>query len=302
MNMCRFESLGVYLPEKTISNSESIDQVNVKGEDAHPLTLKAAEECLSKSQYEAKDLDAIIFTSNTHFKNELTFNLEPSMSAHLKQKLGLKPEAMTFDITNACASMVTGIVTLNQLIEQGVIRNGIVISGEIVTSLSETAIEDAITVEDSAVAVIIDESLDEYANLYYGLPNIDNSSALKKLPSSLGAIVEKSEMTASTFDFVIPHQASHRAIESALALCEEAFGTLPETCGALNKSDNISSTSNFIALDDYLNQGLNKKGDRVQMLILASGMILGAASVSKGMLNDYNNNLTHYNNHNNGKG
>ncbi|MBL4795083.1 MAG: hypothetical protein JKY24_06200 [Pseudomonadales bacterium] len=81
-------------------------------------------------------------------------------------------------------------------------------------------------------------------------------------------------------------------------MCEEAFGTLPETCGALNKSDNISSTSNFIALDDYLNQGLNKKGDRVQMLILASGMILGAASVSKGMLNDYNN-LTHYNNHNN---
>jgi len=78
MNMCRFESLGVYLPEKTIANSESIDQVNVKGEDAQPLALKAAEECLSRSQYEAKDLDAIIFTSNTHFKNELTFTLEPS--------------------------------------------------------------------------------------------------------------------------------------------------------------------------------------------------------------------------------
>lgn len=38
--------------------------------------------------------------------------------------------AMTFDLSNACAGMLSGVTVLNNWIRQGSIRRGLVVSGD----------------------------------------------------------------------------------------------------------------------------------------------------------------------------
>ena len=76
----RFESIGFYVPEKAVTTKELIDQMKKKplfdleritsirerrfraeSESSYTMALTAAKDCLKHSQYEASDLDIIIF-------------------------------------------------------------------------------------------------------------------------------------------------------------------------------------------------------------------------------------------------
>lgn len=217
MNNIRFESLGVYLPETIVTTKEligrmknppSFDLEGLTGisnrrwrsetDDSFKLAAQAAKKCLNKSNFKPADLDAIIFCSITRFKDGLNYWLEPGMSVMLKQELGLRESAVGFDITNACAGMWTGIYLLNSMIKSGAVRNGMVLSGECITTIAETAVKEikdpiddqfaSLTVGDSGVAVILDEAsgcgeginsiemlaIAKYADLCFGMPSVEN--------------------------------------------------------------------------------------------------------------------------------
>ena len=59
------------------------------------------------------------------------------MSLSLKETLGAR-RAMSFDISNACAGMMTGVFIVNDLIRQGRIRRGMVVSGEYIYNWAST--------------------------------------------------------------------------------------------------------------------------------------------------------------------
>ena len=46
---------------------------------------------------------------------------------------------MTFDVSNACAGMLTGVTILNNWIRQGIVENGLVVSGEYISQLGLNA-------------------------------------------------------------------------------------------------------------------------------------------------------------------
>ena len=98
---------------------------------------------------------------------------------------------------------------------------------------------------------------------------------------------------AKDFDFVIPHQTSVRAIQSVADGCfaimqDETtitdIDSVPETLISVDKYGNTSSTSHFIVLHEYLKEGRIKKGSRILFLVMASGIILGALSVTIGKM------------------
>ena len=190
MIKAQFESLGVYLPDRVVTTQELIDQMPAKplfdlefltgvkdrrwrseAQDSYTMAMAAAEDCLKKSGYEADDLDVIICASISHFKSGLNLWMKPDMSKFLKKSLGLRPDAMSFSITNACAGMLTGVHILNNMIRTGAVKTGMVISGECITPISETAIKEirepidpqfaSLTVGDSGVALIMDRAADE---------------------------------------------------------------------------------------------------------------------------------------------
>jgi 3-oxoacyl-[acyl-carrier-protein] synthase III len=181
----RFESIGFFLPEKIVTTQQLIQQMKNKPmfdfeqitgirerrvcseqDNSFSMAMKAAQSCLKKSSYNAEDLDIIIFTSITHFKENQKYYVEPSISLFLKKELGAH-KAINFDISNACAGMCTGVYILNSMIKSGAVKNGMVVSGECITPIADTAVKEikdqiddqfaSLTVGDSSVSVIVDQ-------------------------------------------------------------------------------------------------------------------------------------------------
>jgi 3-oxoacyl-[acyl-carrier-protein] synthase-3 len=209
------------MPEKVVTSRELLDELAVKPvfdlvrvtgierrryrgdtDDSLRLGVAAARDCLSRSRYRAEDLEAIIWTSITRLTNGEDFQFEPAMSLCLKNELGATG-ALHFDLTNACAGMLTGVLVLNDLIRAGVVRNGIVVSGEVITHLTDTAVKEirnpideqfaSLTVGDSGAAVLMDRSphaadsvdcidmltVAEFSDLCLGMPSDQPADRLR---------------------------------------------------------------------------------------------------------------------------
>lgn len=278
----RFESIGVYLPETVVTTQELIDRMEYKpqfdledltgvkerrwrseNEDSLILAVTAAQRCLGNSQYEATDLDVIISCSITRFKNAF-FQLEPALSKDIKNALGLRTSAVNFDIANACAGMMTGVYVLNSMIKSGAVKTGMVVSGECITPISETAVKEiseiidpqfaSLTVGDAGAACILDQPVNgnegieafeifctsEFSELCFGRPSEYNNGVamytdainihkevIDRMPTLMSYYLNKLAMCADDFDFIIPHQTSSRAIKTAMDLCFPLFRKHP---------------------------------------------------------------------------
>jgi 3-oxoacyl-[acyl-carrier-protein] synthase-3 len=191
----RFESLGVYLPSRVETTPQLVDRMVYKppfdlqsitgirerrlhaaGEDSVALACAAARDCLSRSRYRPADLDLVVSVSITRKSGPSEYDFEPSFALHVKRALGATAAAH-FDVSNACAGMMTGVYLLDRLIRAGQIRRGMVVSGECISGIGDTAaaeVTDArdpqfasLTVGDSGAAVVVDRSEDEADRIHY---------------------------------------------------------------------------------------------------------------------------------------
>ncbi len=113
-------------------------RVSVGDEDSYSLATAAALDCLAKAQRQPDSIDAVISCSITKFRDGLTQWLEPTMSSAVAQAIGAET-ALTFDVSNACAGMLTGVTIANNWIRQGIIERALVVSGEYISQLGQNA-------------------------------------------------------------------------------------------------------------------------------------------------------------------
>jgi len=66
---------------------------------------------------------------------------EPATASLIHGALGLNENAMVFDISNACIGFSNGLITLGNLIEQGAIKAGIVVSAETISSIVDASLK-----------------------------------------------------------------------------------------------------------------------------------------------------------------
>jgi acyl-CoA:acyl-CoA alkyltransferase len=66
---------------------------------------------------------------------------EPATAVLVHNNLGFSEEVMAMDITNACIGFSNGLVLLANLIETGVVKAGLIVSGEQMGPLTDTTIE-----------------------------------------------------------------------------------------------------------------------------------------------------------------
>jgi 3-oxoacyl-[acyl-carrier-protein] synthase-3 len=79
-------------------------------------------------------------------------------------------------------------------------------------------------------------------------------------------------------DYLIPHQTSARAIRAGTKEFVRSLGARPKHVVVnLEEYGNTSSTTLFVALHKYLEEQRIRKGDRVMLLALASGIEIGIA-------------------------
>ena len=113
-------------------------RVSVGEDDSYSLATAAATDALHRAQREAASLDAVISCSITKLRDGLTQQMEPTMSSAVAHAIGAD-QAMTFDLSNACAGMLTGVTVANNWIRQGSMQRVLVVSGEYISQLGHNA-------------------------------------------------------------------------------------------------------------------------------------------------------------------
>jgi 3-oxoacyl-[acyl-carrier-protein] synthase-3 len=208
---------------------------------------------------------------------------------------------------------MTGVFILNDLIRQGRIRRGMVVSGEDISQLGRNAAREvrtvmskqlaSLTLGDAGAAAILERApegapgievagfttLSEHSRLCVAFPAkigrgmsmYTDARAIHKvaIEASLPLVREVLDQAGLEFDeidYLIPHQTSARAIKKGMKELSESMGVAPKhVVVTVDELGNTASTTHFVALWKYLREGRFAKGDRVMLLSLASGLEVG---------------------------
>ena len=98
------------------------------------------------------------------------------------------------------------------------------------------------------------------------------------MPPLVAEAIGEAGISLADIDYLIPHQTSARAIRAGTKEFALRLGASPKHMVMnLEEYGNTSSTTLFVALHKYLEEQRIKKGDRVMLLALASGIEIGIA-------------------------
>ncbi len=270
----------------------------VKDETTSDLAAKAAIRALEMAQLDANELDLIIVATITP---DYIF---PSVSCLIKSKIGAK-RAAAFDLSAGCSGLVYGLSVAKSFIISGQYRHILVIGAEVLTSIvnwedrntcvlfgdgagavvvgpsEEPGIIDYIIAADDKDAMelclpaggvaqpITCELIEEKQNKLYM-----NGAAIFKLGVKAMAtvsrnILKKNHMTPADIDWLIPHQANIRIIQSVgelLKIDPQKVIINVENYG------NTSAASIGLALDEAIRDGRIQKGHHVVLTAFGAGL------------------------------
>ena len=88
------------------------------------LSTQAARNLFEKKTVKPENIDLLIHASVCR-----DF-LEPPTSSIVHHNLGLRPETIFFDLSNACLGVMSSIVVAANMIENNLIKNDLIVSGE----------------------------------------------------------------------------------------------------------------------------------------------------------------------------
>ena len=313
------ESLGIYLPPQELLTKDlvqgcqkkilfpiermtGIKSRHVAGESEFGIDLakQAISKCLASSQYDPADVDVLISASiaRTDGPTVLT-SIEPSTSLTLQNHFGFV-NAMVFDIASACTGMFTGIYIVDTLIKLGVIKRGLVVSGEYISHLGTTAQKEinkfldprlaCLTLGDSGAAVMLEASptpdvgfdsielctFGKYAGYCVAGPTdqqhgggIMHTDALKltDVGTRLGAThaletITNAGWSYDAFDHLILHQTSRTGMGGAMRAINRLMKD--RVCHKGNTIDNLERRGNTATTSHFVALADNIRNRRIK--------------------------------------
>jgi len=337
----RIESVGVCVPvrrtrSRTVGGADGcggpvdVEQLSgigerrecVDGEDSRSLAIAAATDCLEQSAVAAEDLEVLMFCgiSKTDGSCRL-YRGAPTLAAIVAAEIGARA-ALPIDVGNACAGMLTGIYVLDDLIRRGVVRSGMVVSGEHISPLAREAAAHVtgpthpeaatLTLGDAGAAVILQRAdgqrdgivgrrfvtLAEHAGLCTARPRVDapgvrmltqarsiHYHAIRATPFIVRSALCEAGIAFEDIDHVVMHQTAQIAIKRCASWCAEVLGSdAPSWVVNVDRFGNTASTAQILALHGCLREGSIRPGQRVLLIAQASGIVVGALVVIIGEL------------------
>jgi 3-oxoacyl-(acyl-carrier-protein) synthase III len=291
--------------DKWIESKYGIKQRRRSGDNERPsnLAATAAQDAISKSGIDVKDIDFLILTTTTgDFP-------QPTTATLVQTAIGMKPSSFAIELNMACAGPVYALTIAEAFIASGKYETGLIIGVEQMTSIVDLHnFKTAGLFGDGAGACIVTKSEGNPNNTYLAsraekgneadyalfIPggrsvyplNPDRYKAGSHFLKMNGAVVKdyfietvkdtaarllsESNSTIADMKYVIFHQASLNLIKegaNALGINEEQLVlTLPEY-------GNTSSASILLTLDKVF-QTLNR-GDKVLLLGMGGGLNWG---------------------------
>lgn len=280
--------------------------IAAEGERTSDLATKAAERALEDAGITADDIDLIVVATATP---DHTF---PATATKVQANLGISHGA-AFDVQAVCTGFVYAIATANGLLSTGVATRALVIGAETFSRILDW--EDRTTCVlfgDGAGAMVLeaqpkDNSLKKtdqrgvraatlradgrHHNLLYvdGGPSSGQTvghlrmegkevfrHAVKNLHSVAKQVLEAANLTTDDIDWVVPHQANRRIIDSTVSKLKLDPARVIYT---VEKHGNTSAASIPLAFDEGRKDGRLKDGDLVLIEGMGGGFTWGAALI-----------------------
>ena len=263
------------------------------------LAQKAAERALENAGVKAEELDLIIVATLTSDR------IIPSTACMLQTRLGAT-HAAAFDLSAACSGFVYAAMTASQFIKTGVYKKALVVGAETLSKYinwedrntcvlfgdgagaavlgqvedgygilsfdlgSDGSGGDAIQIPSSgSLMPVSKESIDKRLNLIH----MDGRETFKFAVKAMGRTVETSlkkiDMPKEQIDWLVPHQANIRIIQSA---AKRLSMPMEKVVVNIHKYGNMSAACIPIALAEAAAEKRFKKGDIVALSGFGAGL------------------------------
>lgn len=275
-----------------------------EGETTSFMAVKAAREALDNAGIKAHDIDGIIVATST------PDNTFPAVAVKVQAALDI-PVCMAFDLQAVCSGFVYALTVADNFITSGQKKRILVIGAEKMSAILNW--EDRTTcvlfgdgagaliveADDSGSGTVADRGIlsshlyadGHYSDILYtnGGPATTRESghivmegrevfrhAVANMAGVVPAVLEANNIRAEDIDWLVPHQANIRIIESA---AKKLGISMDKVAVTVAKHGNTSAASIPLALADYAGKGRIKEGDLILIEALGAGLTWGAVLV-----------------------
>ncbi|WP_107687885.1 beta-ketoacyl-ACP synthase III [Neisseria wadsworthii] len=268
-------------------------------EKTSDLAVFAAKAALADAGLSASDIDLIIVATATP---DMQF---PSTATIVQQKLGIGG-CPAFDVQAVCAGFMYALTTANAYIKSGMAQKVLVIGAEIFSRILDwNDRSTCVLFGDGAGAVVLGVS-DEAGIIHSRLQADGNYLDLLKTPGWIANgqicgtpfltmdgpgvykfavknlsqvaedVLKEAGMTADQVDWVVPHQANKRIIEST---AKHLGLSMDKVILTVQDHGNTSAASVPLALDAGIKSGKIKRGQVLLLEGIGGGFAWGAVLV-----------------------
>lgn len=299
------------MPAGTLTGLAGIEARRYWDEGTRPsdAAAMAGAKLLADTGVDKRDVGALL---NTSVDRDW---LEPSTACIVHHKLGLAPEALNFDVGNACLGFINGMALTAAMIERGDIEHGMVVDGESARFVVESTIARladpscdrdlfrtsfaTLTLGSGAAAMllsrrdlaedghpfhgVVSRAATEHHELCRGQPDDMRTDATGLLTAGLALArdtwkdaVEAFDWTTDAIDKAFIHQVSRAHTRSVTA----ALGLREDRIPLLYPEyGNIGPAGLIITWSKEADAGRLSPGDRLALLGIGSGLNCAMAEV-----------------------
>lgn len=299
------DELAAQLAERGIetSNEWIIDRTGIEARhfadaqtSSSDLALEASRKAIEAAGITAQDIDLIIVATSTP---DMVF---PSTACILQNKLGANG-CPAFDVQAVCSGFVYALTVADSMIRSGAASRALVVGAEVFSRILN--FDDRTTCVlfgDGAGAVVLEASeqpgilaCDLHADgkhvdilcvpgnvsggeiLGSPLLTMDGQAVFKlavgMLEKAANAVLEKAGKTAADIDWLVPHQANIRIMQSTARKLKLPMDKVIVT---VDQHGNTSAASIPLALDQGVRSGKIQKDDIVMLEGVGGGFTWGA--------------------------
>lgn len=287
------ESSDEWIVERTGIRARHFADAGVFSSD---LALVASSNALQAAGVDAKDLDLIIVATSTP---DMVF---PSTACILQNKLG-NHGAPAFDVQAVCCGFIYALTLADAMIRAGAVKKALVVGAEVFSRILD--FKDRTTCVlfgDGAGAVVLEASstpgilaTDIHADGQHAdilcvpghvcggqilgdpLLRMDGQAVFKLavgvLDEAARAVLDKAGMAATEVDWLIPHQANIRIMQSTARKLKLPMDKVVVT---VDQHGNTSAASVGLALDSAVRSGQVQPGQTLLLEAVGGGFTWGA--------------------------
>jgi 3-oxoacyl-[acyl-carrier-protein] synthase III len=264
------------------------------------LALNASRNAIEAAGIDPQSIDLIIVATSTP---DFVF---PSTACLLQHKLGIKNGGAAFDIQAVCSGFAYAVATADSFIRSGLNRTALIVGAETFSRILDfNDRTTCVLFGDGAGAVILQASEEpgvlssalhadgSHSNILCTPGNVNAGViagsaflymdgpavfklAVKVLEKVAVEALDKAHLTASDIDWLVPHQANIRIMESTAKKLHVPLDRMVVTVG---EHGNTSAASIPLAFDVAVRDGRIKRGQHVLIEGVGGGFTWGASVI-----------------------